>query len=119
MKILYIPLVASLLLLGAGPALAQAPTAAASDSHNSHHPAPSATQAELSEGEITRWDPRTLRLTLKHGEIKNLDMPPMSMVFQIQNPSQLNGLHVGQKVRFQAVQGQGAYWVLKIEASAL
>ena len=69
--------------------------------------------------EVRRIDKAAGKVALKHGEIKNLDMPPMSMVFQIQNPSQLNGLHVGQKVRFQAVQGQGAYWVLKIEASAL
>ena len=73
----------------------------------------------LAEGEVRRVDKAAGKISLKHGEIKNLDMPPMSMVFQIQNPSQLNGLHVGQKVRFQAVQGQGAYWVLKIEASAL
>jgi Cu/Ag efflux protein CusF len=46
-------------------------------------------------------------------------MPPMSMVFQIKDPSQLDALQVDQKVRFQAVQGQGAYWVLKIEAAAL
>ena len=69
--------------------------------------------------EVRHIDKAAGKVALKHGEIKNLDMPPMSMVFQIQNPSQLNGLHVGQKVRFQAVQGQGAYWVLKIEASAL
>ncbi len=59
------------------------------------------------------------KVALKHGEIKNLDIPPMSMVFQVQDPSRLDGLRVGQKVRFQAVQGQGAYWVVKIEVTAL
>jgi len=43
-------------------------------------------------------------------------MPPMSMVFQVKNPEQLDPLQVGQKVRFQAVQENGAYWVVKIEA---
>ena len=81
-----IPLAASLLVLGTATALAQAPATAAADSHSSHHPAATtspAPQTELSEGEITRWDSRTLRLTLKHGEIKNLEMPPMTMVFRV------------------------------------
>ena len=69
--------------------------------------------------EVRRIDKAAGKVALKHGEIKNLDMPPMSMVFQVKNPVQLNALQVGQKVRFQAVQDKGAYWVLKIEASAL
>ena len=109
-----IPLAASLLVLGTGPALAQA----AADSHSSHHPAAAASttpQAELSEGEITRWDPRTLRLTLKHGEIKNLEMPPMTMVFRVADASVVGDLKPGDKVRFRAEQISGAYHVQRIE----
>ena len=118
MKILCIPLVASLLVLGASPTLAQAPAAAASDSHSKHHaaqPAASAQPAELSEGEITRWDPRTLRVTLRHGEIKNLEMPPMTMVFRVSDASVLGDLQPGDKVRFRAEQVSGAYQVTRIE----
>lgn len=68
---------------------------------------------------MRRIDKAAGKVALKHGEIKNLDMPPMSMVFQVKDPSQLDALQVGQKVRFQAVQDKGAYWVLKIEAAAL
>ena len=113
-----IPLAASLLVLGTGSALAQAPAAAAADSHSSHHPAAAAStapQAELSEGEITRWDPRTLRLTLKHGEIKNLEMPPMTMVFRVADASVVGDLKPGDKVRFRAEQVSGAYHVRWIE----
>ena len=112
------PLAASLLVLGTGSALAQAPAAAAADSHSSHHPAAAAStapQAELSEGEITRWDPRTLRLTLKHGEIKNLEMPPMTMVFRVADASVVGDLKPGDKVRFRAEQVSGAYHVQRIE----
>ena len=112
------PLAASLLVLGTGPALAQAPAAAATDSHSGHHPATAAStppQAELSEGEITRWDPRTLRLTLKHGEIKNLEMPPMTMVFRVADASVVGDLKPGDKVRFRAEQVSGAYHVQRIE----
>ena len=69
--------------------------------------------------EVRRIDKAAGKVALKHGEIKNLDMPPMSMVFQVREPAQLDALQVGQKVRFQAVQDRGAYWVVKIEASAL
>jgi len=113
-----IPLAASLLVLGTGSALAQAPAAAAADSHSSHHPAAAASttpQAELSEGGITRWDPRTLRLTLKHGEIKNLEMPPMTMVFRVADASVVGDLKPGDKVRFRAEQISGAYHVQRIE----
>jgi Cu/Ag efflux protein CusF len=71
------------------------------------------------QAEVRRIDKVTGKVALKHGEIKNLDMPPMSMVFQVKDPSQLDALQVGQKVRFQAVQDKGAYWVLKIEAAAM
>jgi Cu/Ag efflux protein CusF len=43
----------------------------------------------------------------------------MSMVFQVKRPEQLDALQVGQKVRFQAVQENGAYWVVNIEAAAM
>ena len=112
-----IPLAASLLVLGTGSALAQAPAAAATDSHSGHHSAAAAStapQAELSEGEITRWDPRTLRLTLKHGEIKNLDMPPMTMVFRAQDPAMLDAVKVGDKVKFDADKVGGQYTVTKL-----
>ena len=112
------PLAASLLVLGTEPALAQSPAAAAADSHSSHYPAAAASttpQAELSEGEITRWDPRTLRLTLKHGEIKNLEMPPMTMVFRVADASVVGDLKPGDKVRFRAEQVSGAYHVQRIE----
>jgi len=66
--------------------------------------------------EVRRIDKAARKVTLKHGEIKNLDMPPMSMVFQVKDPAQLDALQAGQKVRFQAVQENGAYWVVKIEA---
>lgn len=115
---LSIPVAASLLLLGTGTAWAQAPAAAASDSHSNHHTEATATptpQADLSEGEITRWDPRTLRLTLKHGEIKNLEMPPMTMVFRVADASVVGDLKPGDKVRFRAEQVSGAYHVQRIE----
>jgi Cu/Ag efflux protein CusF len=67
--------------------------------------------------EVRRIDKAAGKVALKHGEIKNLDMPPMGMVFQVKAPVQLDALQVGQKVRFQAVQENGAYWVVQIQAA--
>lgn len=71
--------------------------------------APAASAAELSEGEVLRWDARTSKVTLRHGPIANLGMPPMTMVFKVQNADQGNALQAGMKVRFRAEQLQGAY----------
>ena len=71
------------------------------------------------EAEIRRIDKAARKISLRHGEIKNLDMPPMSMVFQVRDAALLEGLQAGQKVRFTAVQENGAYWVTRIEAAAL
>lgn len=68
-----------------------------------------------SEAVIRRIDTATGKVSLRHGEIKNLDMPPMSMVFQVPDTSQLSGLKVGDAVRFTADQINGAYTVIRIE----
>ena len=54
-------------------------------------------------------------LTLKHGEIKNLEMPPMTMVFRVADASVVGDLKPGDKVRFRAEQVSGAYHVQRIE----
>lgn len=73
--------------------------------------------APLSEGEITRRDARTGKLTIRHGEIANLDMPPMTMVFALQDPAQGSVLQAGDKVRFQVEKVNGALLITYIEAA--
>jgi Cu/Ag efflux protein CusF len=65
-------------------------------------------------GEITKLDRAQGRLTLKHGEIKNLDMPPMTMVFRVKEAKMLDGLAVGDRVRFSAAKIDGHYMVTSI-----
>ena len=77
----------------------------------------SADGQELSEGEVTRWDERTQKVTLRHGELKNLNMPPMTMVFTLQEANQARQIKVGDKVRFRAEQVNGAFVVTQIEAT--
>jgi Cu(I)/Ag(I) efflux system protein CusF len=69
----------------------------------------------LSEGEIRKIDKGTARLTIQHGELKNLGMPPMTMVFQLKDKSRLPTLKVGDKVRFRAEMEGTSYVVTVIE----
>jgi Cu(I)/Ag(I) efflux system protein CusF len=71
--------------------------------------------AEMSVGEVRRVDKSAGKLTLKHGEIRNLDMPPMTMVFQVQDPALLDKVKPGDSVRFRAEKAAGAYVVTAIE----
>ena len=69
----------------------------------------------LAEGEVRRVDKAAGKMSLKHGEIKNLDMPPMSMVFQVKDPALLDKVKAGDKVLFTADKIDGNYTVMSIE----
>lgn len=74
-------------------------------------------QAELAEGEVRKVYSDNRKITLKHGEIKNLDMPPMTMTFNVKDAALLAKLQVGDRVRFRAEKDQGSYWLTAIERS--
>ena len=57
---------------------------------------------EWAKGEVRRIDIENKKLTIKHEEIKSLDMPPMSMVFYVENADILKGINPGDKVEFTA-----------------
>ena len=63
-----------------------------------------------SQGEVRKIDAANQKITLRHGPLANLGMPPMTMVFQVQDAAQLEGLKVGDKVSFVAQQ-QGSQFV--------
>jgi Cu/Ag efflux protein CusF len=69
----------------------------------------------MSDGEIRKVDKVAGKLTIKHGELKNLSMPAMTMVFRVKDPSMLDKVKPGDKVRFVAEQVGGALTVTAIE----
>jgi Cu/Ag efflux protein CusF len=73
--------------------------------------------ATLADGEIRRVDKEAKKLTIKHGPIPSLDMPAMTMVFQVKDPAMLERVKAGDKVKFQAEKQGGQYTVTKIEAT--
>ena len=64
--------------------------------------------ASMSEGEVRKVDKEAKKITLKHGDIKNLDMPGMTMVFQVKDAALLDKVKAGDKVMFTAEKADGA-----------
>ena len=75
-----------------------------------HQPQP----GEYAEAEVRKVDKDGGRVTLRHGPIANLDMPPMTMVFRVKDPAMLEQVKTGDKVRFKAERIQGAYTVTEL-----
>ena len=71
--------------------------------------------AEMTSGEVRKVDLEAHKITLKHGEIKNLEMPGMTMVFKATDPSLLDKVKAGDKVNFTAEKRDGAIVVTAIE----
>jgi Cu/Ag efflux protein CusF len=99
-----------------GFALGSLGAAYAQHDHGNHRPTVVAQSADMADGEVRRVDKDAKKITLRHGEIKSLDMPPMTMVFQVSNPALLDKVQVGDKVRFKAEKAGGAYTITEIQA---
>jgi Cu/Ag efflux protein CusF len=70
----------------------------------------------MTDGEVKKVDPDNGKITLKHGDIKNLDMPGMTMVFTVRDKGQLTNLKPGDKVQFMVVQEGGKMIVTDIQS---
>lgn len=69
----------------------------------------------VTDGEVKKIDAHNGKVTLKHGDIKNLDMPGMTMVFTARDKGQLAQLKTGDKVQFVAVQEGGKMVITDIQ----
>ncbi|AKJ31314.1 copper-binding protein [Caldimonas brevitalea] len=74
-----------------------------------------AAMAQMTDGEVRKIDKDNGKITIKHGEIKHLDVPAMSMVFRAQPAGLIDKVQVGDKVRFRAEKVGGTYTVTSIE----
>lgn len=70
---------------------------------------------DLADAEVRKVDKDAGKLTLKHGEIRNLDMPPMTMVFAVKDKAMLDQVKPGDKVKFKAAKEGGNYVVTEIQ----
>jgi Cu(I)/Ag(I) efflux system periplasmic protein CusF len=69
----------------------------------------------LVDGEIRKVDKDAKKITIKHGPLRSLDMPAMTMVFRVKEPAMLDQVKAGDKVKFQAEKIGGAFTVTRIE----
>ena len=77
--------------------------------------APATAAAGMTDGEVRKIDLEGSKVTLKHAEIKNLDMPGMTMVFVVKDKAMLDKLKAGDKVQFKAINDAGKMTVTEIQ----
>ena len=71
----------------------------------------------MTEGTVRKVDAEQGKVTIKHGPIANLEMPPMTMVFGMKDPAGLDGLERGDEVRFTVVEEGGKMLIERIESA--
>lgn len=69
----------------------------------------------MTEGEVRTIDRDAGKLTLKHGPIKHLDMPGMTMVFQVKDKALLGNFKSGDKVKFMVMREAGKFWITDLQ----
>jgi Cu/Ag efflux protein CusF len=110
-----VALAGSLLLMAA---LAASPAVAQSGhSHAGHGSGPATATAaatDMSDAEVRKVDKAQGKVTLRHGPIPSLDMPPMTMVFAVADPAMLDTVKAGDKVKFRATNDGGRFTVVEI-----
>lgn len=70
---------------------------------------------EMTSGEVKKIDVASGKLVIKHGPLKNMGMPGMTMEFGVQSPALLKQVKVGDKIHFVADMVNGVPTVTKIE----
>jgi Cu(I)/Ag(I) efflux system protein CusF len=113
------------LVLVAATAAALALQAQAGGDHGAHKPAPQAVAqvaapaaapaADMTDGEVRKVDKDAAKLTVKHSDIKSLDMPAMTMVFNVRDKAVLEKVKAGDKVKFKATNDGGKFTITDIQ----
>ena len=69
----------------------------------------------LTDAEVQKVDAAAGVVTLKHGDITNMQMPAMTMAFGVADKKMLQGVKPGDKVKFHLEMVKGAPTVTRIE----
>lgn len=95
--------------------------AAGAQMHHGHGgamPMPAAAHPSMTDGEVRKIDREQAKITLRHGDIRNLDMPGMTMVFKVRNPGLLDKVKVGDRISFFVVMEQGGMVITEIQPAS-
>lgn len=101
-------------------ALSTLTPALAAGEHDTHHKADASAataEAAQSEGTVKKVDKSAGKITISHGPLASLGMPPMTMVFRAADPAMLDQVKAGDKIRFTADKVDGAFTVMTLESA--
>lgn len=70
----------------------------------------------MADGVVRKVDKDAGKLTIKHGPIPSMDMPPMTMVYRVSDPTMLDQVKPGDAIRFTMDKVSGQYTVTRIGA---
>jgi Cu/Ag efflux protein CusF len=96
-------------------ALAMFPLAALAQEHSHSHAATTPSATAMTQGDVRKVDAREGTITLRHGPLENLGMPPMTMMFRVKDPAMLGKVKQGDKVRFVAENVGSELTVVQLE----
>jgi len=71
--------------------------------------------ADYTKGTVKKIDTRSGKITVKHEELKNLDMPAMTMVFRAKDESVMNKLKEGKNIEFIAERVKGKLTLVEVK----
>jgi Cu(I)/Ag(I) efflux system protein CusF len=71
--------------------------------------------APFTDGEVKKVDKEGGKITIKHGPLINLGMPGMTMMFPVADPTLLDRVKEGDKIKFRAENVGGTLTVTKID----
>ncbi|UWU15657.1 copper-binding protein [Rhizobium sullae] len=70
---------------------------------------------EFTKGVVNKVDTKTNKVTIKHEDLKSLDMPAMTMVFRVEDPALLERLKEGSNIEFVAERVNGKLTVTEVK----
>jgi Cu/Ag efflux protein CusF len=71
--------------------------------------------AALTDAEVKNVDAATRMVTLKHGALGNVGMPPMTMAFKAKDAAMVRQVHEGDKVKVRVENVNGTLTIVKME----
>ncbi|WP_428700508.1 copper-binding protein [Stappia sp.] len=77
--------------------------------------APTALAAEYTKGVVKKVDLHAGKVTVIHQELKNLDMPAMTMVFRTADGAMLETLKEGAEIEFVAERVAGKLTIIELK----
>jgi Cu/Ag efflux protein CusF len=69
----------------------------------------------LTDAEVKKVDAETGMVTLKHGALENVGMPPMTMAFKAKDAAMVRQVKEGDKVKVRVENVNGTLTIVKLE----